>query len=301
MAKLRLLKTGHGDLTLAEWDKNRPETVATAESAVLRAFHAGTAGLPPRRARPDQGDPPVRRHRAGDPDRPGHPGRLIRQGPVVNSAPEGIFAVILIAGPDHDSDGISALGDRGRRRPQPGRCTGARGRLPGPADPPDRPGQGHGACRGRRAIRPGRGDLRRGPADPDPRGGRGRAHDPRRRPLPVSLLRGRPRADGPLLDGEAPARGQRLRPRGRARGLLVSPARHRQLRAAGGLRPARRGRDLPGHRGQEQAAAHLRRADRDRRRLPIRRASPSWSPPSSSATSSSPRNSTSSASSTASR
>jgi hypothetical protein len=32
MAKLRLLKTGHGDLTLAEWDKNRPDTVATAEA-----------------------------------------------------------------------------------------------------------------------------------------------------------------------------------------------------------------------------------------------------------------------------
>ncbi len=30
MAKLRLLKTGHGDLTLAEWDQNRPETVAGA-------------------------------------------------------------------------------------------------------------------------------------------------------------------------------------------------------------------------------------------------------------------------------
>lgn len=30
MAKLRLLKTGHGDLTLAEWDKERPETVASA-------------------------------------------------------------------------------------------------------------------------------------------------------------------------------------------------------------------------------------------------------------------------------
>ena len=28
MAKLRLLKTGHGDLCLAEWDKERPETVA---------------------------------------------------------------------------------------------------------------------------------------------------------------------------------------------------------------------------------------------------------------------------------
>ena len=31
MAKLRLLKTGHGDLCLAEWDKNQPETVALAE------------------------------------------------------------------------------------------------------------------------------------------------------------------------------------------------------------------------------------------------------------------------------
>jgi hypothetical protein len=32
MAKLRLLKTGHGDLTLAEWDKHRPETVASASA-----------------------------------------------------------------------------------------------------------------------------------------------------------------------------------------------------------------------------------------------------------------------------
>ncbi len=30
MAKLRLLKTGHGDLTLAEWDKHSPETVESA-------------------------------------------------------------------------------------------------------------------------------------------------------------------------------------------------------------------------------------------------------------------------------
>jgi hypothetical protein len=30
MAKLRLLKTGHGDLTLAEWDKRLPETVEAA-------------------------------------------------------------------------------------------------------------------------------------------------------------------------------------------------------------------------------------------------------------------------------
>jgi len=41
MAKLRLLKTGHGDLTLAEWDKDRPETVAVAESAFAAHFTAG--------------------------------------------------------------------------------------------------------------------------------------------------------------------------------------------------------------------------------------------------------------------
>jgi hypothetical protein len=41
MAKLRLLKTGHGDLTLAEWDKDQPETVAAAETAFSEHFTAG--------------------------------------------------------------------------------------------------------------------------------------------------------------------------------------------------------------------------------------------------------------------
>jgi hypothetical protein len=41
MAKLRLLKTGHGDLTLAEWDKDRPDSVAVAESAFAEHFTAG--------------------------------------------------------------------------------------------------------------------------------------------------------------------------------------------------------------------------------------------------------------------
>jgi hypothetical protein len=41
MAKLRLLKTGHGDLTLAEWDKDRPETVAAAETAFSENFTSG--------------------------------------------------------------------------------------------------------------------------------------------------------------------------------------------------------------------------------------------------------------------
>lgn len=43
MAKLRLLKTGHGDLCLAEWDPSRPETLETAESTFAREFHQ-TAG-----------------------------------------------------------------------------------------------------------------------------------------------------------------------------------------------------------------------------------------------------------------
>ena len=41
MAKLRLLKTGHGDLTLAEWDKDRPETITAAEAAFDEHFTAG--------------------------------------------------------------------------------------------------------------------------------------------------------------------------------------------------------------------------------------------------------------------
>ncbi len=41
MAKLRLLKTGHGDLTLAEWDKDRPETIGVAEAAFAEHFTAG--------------------------------------------------------------------------------------------------------------------------------------------------------------------------------------------------------------------------------------------------------------------
>jgi hypothetical protein len=41
MAVLRLLKTGHGDLTLAEWDKDRPETVSAAATAFSQHFTAG--------------------------------------------------------------------------------------------------------------------------------------------------------------------------------------------------------------------------------------------------------------------
>ena len=41
MAKLRLLKTGHGDLCLAEWDQAKPETVAEAEAAFAQNFTAG--------------------------------------------------------------------------------------------------------------------------------------------------------------------------------------------------------------------------------------------------------------------
>jgi hypothetical protein len=41
MGKLRVLKTGHGDLCLAEWDPNRPETVALAASAFAEHFTSG--------------------------------------------------------------------------------------------------------------------------------------------------------------------------------------------------------------------------------------------------------------------
>lgn len=41
MAKLRLLKTGHGDLCLAEWEKDRPETIPAAETAFTENFTPG--------------------------------------------------------------------------------------------------------------------------------------------------------------------------------------------------------------------------------------------------------------------
>lgn len=41
MAKLRLLKTGHGDLCLAEWDADRPETVALAEASFAENLTPG--------------------------------------------------------------------------------------------------------------------------------------------------------------------------------------------------------------------------------------------------------------------
>ncbi len=41
MAKLRLLKTGHGDLCLAEWDVLRPETIKDAEAAFTENLTAG--------------------------------------------------------------------------------------------------------------------------------------------------------------------------------------------------------------------------------------------------------------------
>ena len=55
MAKLRLLKTGHGDLTLAEWDKDRPETVASPMRSSPNTTQPG--GLPSGSTDPDR---PVR-------------------------------------------------------------------------------------------------------------------------------------------------------------------------------------------------------------------------------------------------
>jgi hypothetical protein len=41
MAKLRLLKTGHGDLCLAEWEADRPETISAAEAAFAQNYTPG--------------------------------------------------------------------------------------------------------------------------------------------------------------------------------------------------------------------------------------------------------------------
>lgn len=41
MPKLRLLKTGHGDLCLAEWDVEQPETIATAERSFAENYTGG--------------------------------------------------------------------------------------------------------------------------------------------------------------------------------------------------------------------------------------------------------------------
>ncbi|CAN5886516.1 hypothetical protein BH23PLA1_BH23PLA1_32710 [soil metagenome] len=41
MSKLRLLKTGHGDLCLAEWDVTQPETVDPAARAFAENFTPG--------------------------------------------------------------------------------------------------------------------------------------------------------------------------------------------------------------------------------------------------------------------
>ena len=41
MAKLRLLKTGHGDLCLAEWEPDVPETIERAADVFAREFTPG--------------------------------------------------------------------------------------------------------------------------------------------------------------------------------------------------------------------------------------------------------------------
>lgn len=41
MSKLRLLKTGHGDLCLAEWDPRQPESVNEAASIFARELVPG--------------------------------------------------------------------------------------------------------------------------------------------------------------------------------------------------------------------------------------------------------------------
>lgn len=41
MSKLRLLKTGHGDLCLAEWDVAQPDSISDAERAFAEHFTPG--------------------------------------------------------------------------------------------------------------------------------------------------------------------------------------------------------------------------------------------------------------------
>ena len=41
MSKLRLLKTGHGDLCLAEWDPSRPDTIGDAAATFARELTPG--------------------------------------------------------------------------------------------------------------------------------------------------------------------------------------------------------------------------------------------------------------------
>ena len=70
-------------------------------------------------------------------------------------------------------------------------------------------------------------------------------------PRRLPLLRERPSRDAAVLDGQAPARGQRVRARGRPLRRAVPPAGDRQPRPPRRLCPARRVGDLPRDRGPE--------------------------------------------------
>ena len=132
-------------------------------------------------------------------------------------------------------------------------------------------------------------------------GGRRRRDHPRRRPARLPLLRERPGPDASVLDGEAPARGERLRPRGRPRRPRSSPRWSSPAPPSGPATPgSSSGRSSASSRAR--AGPQPTREDEPMRLDAVRptsRASPSWSPPSWSATWSSPRSSTSSAGSTA--
>ena len=73
MAKLRLLKTGHGDLCLAEWDKNRPETDRRGRSRFAEHFTPGRLAFRldgPGQTRPIRAStPPPRRSCSSRPSR----------------------------------------------------------------------------------------------------------------------------------------------------------------------------------------------------------------------------------------
>ncbi len=79
-----LLKTGHGDLCLAEWDTKHEETVDHARRAFDENFTAGRMAF--RLDGPGQTrDPRVRRDRAGDPARAGDPGGRFCWPPMIRT------------------------------------------------------------------------------------------------------------------------------------------------------------------------------------------------------------------------
>ena len=76
MAKLRLLKTGHGDLLWLSGTRST-RNGRHGGSGVRRALHGGASGLSSRRTGSFDANSAIRKIGAGNPDRPGDPRRLM--------------------------------------------------------------------------------------------------------------------------------------------------------------------------------------------------------------------------------